>query len=324
MTIRKNRQLKRLDDERDRLIGEKAELYSKKHYVGMILTGIACLGLMTGSFAPMGYVFCSSMPVIAGSTRNINTRELFSRSDMKTNFGSAIAHMNSTTDLFSTSHAQGNKSIETINGVINTATRVIGSPGLNSSSLERNLTEFKEMLIKSHDSSVQATKTARYLSGRVDNDMETASNTKNTYAVTTGYSYASAICLVVAIQLFTLIPTRCCACTYKAVVPCNIIGVAVLWTVTGTVIMMALLSSDFCWEPNQNTLNLIKMDVGQKTAYDTMSYYFDCHRSKVLTHQDGMFEMSLPCEYEIGEICETHVFCLTQEPRFCFLKLKKS
>jgi hypothetical protein len=69
--------------------------------------------------------------------------------------------------------------------------------------------------------------------------------------------YASFVSGFLFGYLLSLAPSTIAVWSFKAIVPFNIVGVAVRWAATGAVFMLAILTADYCDKPNINALKFI-------------------------------------------------------------------
>lgn len=176
-----------------------------------------------------------------------------------------------------------------VNGSYNHINHVLGIINRHNRTQEnRNLTIINETLTQALANSRKSGQSSAYLAYRIDDVLNTADSYQRTYGVKVAFTYTALVCGTTVVYLLSLVPSRICACVYKAIVPAKVVAVTVVWVVAGVVFLLGLLTSDFCWDPNRNVLKLLKSDPSHSTAYKTVAYFTNCSRSENLTLTDGM------------------------------------
>eukprot|EP01138_Halocafeteria_seosinensis_P013601 gb/GECG01013890.1/.p1 GENE.gb/GECG01013890.1/~~gb/GECG01013890.1/.p1 ORF type:complete len:491 (+),score=28.64 gb/GECG01013890.1/:1-1473(+) len=263
-------------EEREGLVGEKVRSYNRRALIATLTSGSIGLILMGGSM--------------------ISVRLL------SVHFVDALDAMKKTTDAF---HS-GSQFLNQSNAILCNVTGIvedIQAGGNISEQLNGQLDIFHSLLRNSIDHSYNASVGATFLSDRLNGIVGTADAAKNTYGVKMAYMYASFAGAFLFGYLLSLIPSTLAACSFKVIVPFNIVGVVVRSTATGAIFMIAILMADYCDKPNTNALKMIeRTTLGGQVAYDSFGYYL--HSLSSLTGHDGIPFYTQTAQSELGDAIE--------------------
>lgn len=152
---------------------------------------------------------------------------------------------------------------------------------LNSFSADANFTlvQFRDIINSSQDIRMRINTVVYHGQYAIDH-----------YSHITGNSYIGFLAFTMILYLLSLYPKSYCSCCFRyGTAPLAVCHVFCLWALTGLVLFVGIVASDFCMKPNWNTLNTFEAFAGQgKNTTNSVQYYLNCIKNnETVTADDG-------------------------------------